>query len=85
MKNIDEAMAENLHALTTIRLAGAINPEPRYIKRVVKGLAKKMVNKRNAKMLREIYKHSFPLNATTAMLATAAEAYAEYGVDWQTI
>lgn len=82
---IEDKMAECLHALTTIRLAAAINPDQVYIRKVVKRLKRKMVNKRNALQMRILYKSSNPLEQANYLLNIAINAYAAEGYDWREV
>lgn len=79
----DEAISEYLHGLTSLRLAMAINPSPAYVKKVAKRVSKKLKNKKNAKIFKNIAKQTLPGRAINLFTDQVAQAYAERGYDWK--
>jgi flagellar motor switch protein FliG len=80
---MDADISEYLHALTSLRLAAAFNSSPEYVKKVAKRISKKLKNKKNAKICKNLSRQRLPIKAVNLFTDQISQAYAQQGYDWK--
>ena len=80
---IELAISDYLHALTTLRLAAALDNRSVYVKQVAKRLSKRVKAKEARKICKSISKSEMPSAVVQKFLNQIELAYHEQGYDWK--
>lgn len=80
--HIEDRISEYLHALTTLRLAAALNNDAAYVRKVAKRVGKNTKDKKVSKLCKNIAKAQLPISCVDTCTAQTIQAYAEQGYNW---
>jgi len=81
--NVEQTISEYLHALTTLRLASALDNRPVYVRAVAKRVAANLDDKESRAIFKSIAKSHLPANTVHRLMHSMSIAYAEQGYDWK--
>lgn len=80
--HIEDRISEYLHALTTLRLAAALNNDAAYVRRVAKRVGKNTKDKKVSKLCKNIAKTQLPISFINKVTAETIQVYTEQGYNW---